>query len=274
VPSGIQQLGRCFRHRFSTPQEKAPAWIHELTTEIVGPMKKSLKFLTKTGDSFFSVSEADNTPIAQRDQQRWMQLANSRLESSQIIGLRHCVLDAQRQDADTLRDQWSEILLNKFRSNQSDVVLHAIAAAESSNINNAEVTDALIVLAENRDDEIKAKALLTLTRMGELNSVALELAARMLESRENFVTFAGLFALSSSKDISDQALPLLDRAFARALANCDQDFVNLFATGYSGWLADPAAHFRGLFEEHSPEYLEIALESLKNVEEQLVVLED
>jgi len=238
-------------------QEKSPAWASELTTEIAGPMGKSLKFLSKTNDSFFDGSlAATKTQLANYEQEQWLQLASSKLESSQIIGLRHCVIDPDRDDAEALQSQWSDLLVDKFRSD------------------NPQIADELVVLAENRDDEIKAKAMLTLTRLGKLDSVALELAARMLDSREKYVIFAGLFALSSSKEVSDQALPLLDRAFARALANCDQEFVGLFATGYSSWLPDPAAHFHSLFEEDSPEYLEIALEALENVGEQFVSLDD
>lgn len=256
-------------------QEKSPAWASELTTEIAGPMGKSLKFLSKTNDSFFDGSlAATKTQLANYEQEQWLRLASSKLESSQIIGLRHCVIDPDRDDAEALQSQWSDLLVDKFRSNSKDVVLHAIAAVERGKIDNPQIADELVVLAENRDDEIKAKAMLTLTRLEKLDSVALELAARMLDSREKYVIFAGLFALSSSKEVSDQALPLLDRAFARALANCDQEFVGLFATGYSSWLPDPAAHFHSLFEEHSPEYLEIALEALENVGEQFVSLDD
>lgn len=256
-------------------QEKSPAWARELTTEIVGPMNKSIKFLSKTNDSFFGSSlDSTNTALSDYEQEQWLQLASSKLESSQIIGLRHCVIDPDREDAGALQSQWSDLLIDKFRSNSKDIVLHAIAAAERGKIESPKIADELVVLAENRDDAIKAKAMLALTRMGKLDSVALELAAQMLESREKFVLFAGLFALTSSKEVSDQAMPLLDRAFARALANCDQEFVSLFATGYSSWVADPAAHFHGLFEEHSPEYLEIALEALQNVGDQFVSLDD
>jgi len=255
-------------------QEKSPTWTNQLTTEIVGPMNKSLKFLSKTNDSFFDRSPAGtNTALANYEQEQWLQLASSKLESSQIIGLRHCFIDPDRDDADALQSQWSDLLVDKFRSNSNDVVLHAIAAVERGRIESPRIADELLVLAENRDDAIRAKAILALTSMGKLDSVALELAARMLDSREKFVSFAGLSALSSSKEVSDQAMPLLDRAFARSLANCDQEFVNLFADGYSRWLADPAAHFHDLFEADSPEYLEMALEALENVGEQFVSLE-
>ena len=255
-------------------QEKSPAWARELTTEIVGPMNKSLKFLSKTNDSFFNSSlEATNTALANYEHQHWLKLASSKQESSQIIGLRHCVIDPDRDDAVALQAQWSDLLIDKFRSTSKDIVLHAISAVERGRIENPQVADELVALAEHRDDAIKAKAMLALTGMRKLDSVAMELAARMLDSQEKFVIFAGLDALSSSKEVSDQAMPLLDRAFARALADCDQELVNLFATGYSSWLADPVAHFHGLFEEHSPEYLEIALEALENVGDQLVSLE-
>ena len=251
-------------------KEKAPEWASELTTELVGPMNKSLKFLTKTNDSFF---DGSNKTLSKYGQQEWLQLANTKLESSQIIGLRHCNIDPEKDDAQTLQSQWSDLMVDKFRSNNHDIVSHAIAAVERGGIDDPRVTDELSVLAEHRDDVVKAKALLTLTRMGKLDSAAMDLAARMLDSREKFVIFAGVYALSSTEEVPDQAMPSLDRAFARSLANCDQEFINLFATGYSSWLEDPAAHFQGLFEEHSPEYLQIALEALQGVGEQFVSLE-
>jgi hypothetical protein len=256
-------------------KERSPAWTNELTTEIVGPMSKSLKFLLKTNDAFFDCSPATSkTALASYEHEQWLHLASSKLESSQIIGLRHCVIDPAWDDAVALQSQWSNLLVDKFRSNSKDVVLHAIAAVERGKIASPQIADELIALVENRDDAIRAKAILALTSIEKLDSVAMGLAARMLDSREDFLIFAGLQALSWSKEVSDQAMPLLDRAFARALANCDQEFIDQFATGYSRWLADPAAHFHGLFEEDSPEYLEIALEALNDVGEQLVSLND
>jgi len=255
-------------------QEKSPAWAHELTSEIIGPMNKSLKFLTKTDDAFFERSpENDSRALANYEPQQWLQLASSKRESSQIIGLRHCTIDPEQDDTGALQSQWSDLLIDKFRSNKRDVVLHAIAAVERAKIDSPQIMDELIVLAENRDDEIKAKAMLTLTHMGKLDSVAMELAARMLDSREKFVIYAGVAALSSSKAVSDQSVPLLDRAFTRALSNCDQEFVDLLAIGYSKWLEDPVAHFHDLFEEHSPDHLEIALEALKAGAQHLVSLD-
>jgi len=234
----------------------------------------STSSISKRAQSSLRATNPTKTSLANYEHEQWLQLASSKLESSQIVGLRHCVIDSDTDGAAALQSQWSELLVDKFRSNSTDVVLHAIAAVERGRIDSQQIADELVVLAENRDDAIKAKAMLALRRMGKLDSTALELAARMLDSREKFVMFAGLYALSSSKEVSDQAMPLLDRAFARALANCDQEFVNLFATGYSSWLEDPAAHFHSLFAEHSPEYLEIALEALKGVGEQLVSLDD
>ncbi len=256
-------------------KEKSPSWANELTTEITGPMNKSLKFLSKTDDSFFDLSiAATQTPLANYNQEQWLELGSSKQVSSQIIGLRHCLIDSKEDDSDAMRSRWSELLVNKFRSGGRDVVLHAIAAAERGKIVSPQIVEELIFLVENRDDLIKAKALMALTHMGRLNSVALDLAQRMLDSREKFVRYAALLALSSSNEVSDQSLPLLDREFTRALSNCDQEFVNLFATGYSRWLSDPAAHFNGLFAEHSPEYLEIALEALEGVGQQLVSLDN
>ena len=141
--------------------------------------------------------------------QQWLQLASSKLESAQIIGLRHCIIDPDSDNAAAMRTQWSGVLVDKFRSNCKDVVLHAIAAVERGMVESPEIADELVVLSENRDDAIKAKAMLALTRLGKLDSTTLELAARMLDSREKFVTFAGLDALCSSNEVSDQALSLI-----------------------------------------------------------------
>ncbi len=250
-------------------QEKSPPWKDELTTEIAGPMNKSLKHLFKTGDSFFPGPEK---PIANFSQQQWLQLANETTVSSQIIGLRHCINAPENSDAHW-QSQWADVLIENFRSNNNDLILHSIAAVERGRIEDPRIGDELVVLAEHRADRVKAKAIIALTRIGKLDSTGMEMAAKMLDSREKFVIFAGVLALSSTDEVPEQALPSLDRALARSLANCDQEFINLFASGYRQWVADPAEHFRGLFEADSPEYLEIALDALEGVGEQFVSIE-
>ena len=44
-------------------KEKSPAWAGELTTELIGPMNKSLKFLSKTNDTFFDGAPEDPSTV-------------------------------------------------------------------------------------------------------------------------------------------------------------------------------------------------------------------
>ncbi len=251
-------------------EETAPAWSAELTGQVSAPMSKSLKFLTKTRDSFFAGSEKG---LAQFTPAQWQEVAATDLLSAQVIGLRHCFVPPENSDADQIKSGWAALLIERFRSRSVHVVLHAIGAAERGAIDDPAVIDELVILAEHRDDVVKAKAMLALTQMGRLASESLELAARMLDSSEKFVTFAGLFAMASTDEVPDQAMPALDRAFSRALANCDQELINLFANGYKNWMADPAEYFHELFAERSPEYVEIAIEALETSNASLVSLE-
>lgn len=247
--------------------ETSPVWEKELTTELSGPMKKSLKFLHKTKDSLF---KGKPSGLAQFDQQQWQVLAEQGGPSSRVIGMKQCNRD---DDNSPHHDQWNDIIAEQLRSNDDDIVLHAIAAAERAGLIAQPIVDELVVLAEHNSDPVKAKAALALAQIGKLDDVAIGLAAKMLSSPTKYVIYAGLNALTAKNDLPDQALPAVDRAFARSLANCDQELINLFAKGYQGWVDDPETHFLNLFEEHSPEFVEIAQDALVAVDDYPIPLQ-
>ena len=81
-----------------------------------------------------------------------------------------------------------------------------------------------------------------------------------------------ILALGSQESIAESFMPLVDRAFMRALKSCDYEFVGLFASAYKRWLPDAKAHAHEMLEEHNPELLEIALDAINGTPEQLVSL--
>ena len=245
--------------------DKDPDWARDLPGEVSAPMRKSLKYLFKTNDSILQSSIAEN-PVPVHSQADWMKLAREKSVTTQIISLRHL------EFAESADSQQEILLVEKFRSGNREILLHAIDATQRMKIVSEPLAEELRFLLDNRDDEVRAKALYSLTRSRQLDERAIDAAAKMLESRTRYVVFAGIVALSSLDTVPDHVLPAADRGFVRALQKCDFEFVGLFAQAYNRWLDDPRAHFNQLFGADSPEYFGIALEALKNVREQLVTL--
>ena len=242
--------------------DHAPAWMDRLPVEVKKPMQKSLKYLSKSNDSFFKSSPANHSVLSQ-PQDEWLKLASNGSVSQQIIATRHLKLEESAQPQE-------KILTEKLYSNDRNILLHAIASTERIDYQNEQVIEALRLCLENRDDEVCSKAILALTRFNSLDEHSINQAAKMLESPTRFVVFAGLFGLSSLDSVPDQVLKSANRRFIQALQKCDYEFVGLFASAYNRWLEDPKRHFETLLSEDSPEYYEIAMESLENVREQLV----
>jgi len=248
-----------------TRGDQSPKWMDDLPIEVKRPMQKSLKYLTKTKDSFFESSPANHSLLSQ-PQDAWLQLAGSDSISKQIIGIRHLEFDESSQSQES-------VLVEKLNSSDRHILLHAIAATDRIKVQNDQVIEALRMLCENRDDEIRAKAIIAITRFGALDEASIKEAAKMLESPTRFVVYAGLFALKSLESVPASVLPQANRRFVRALQTCDYEFVGLFASAFNRWMDDPQRHFENLLAENSPEYLEVALESLENVREQLVAID-
>lgn len=244
--------------------EKAPTWADGLPSDIKNPMRKSLKYLFKTNDSFFHPSTA-NQNLLKQSQREWMERAKQSAKSSQIIAIRHLEIDEE------LREQQEKLLLEKLQSSPP-LVLHSISAAERLKLDTEMIADELGLLIENRDDEIRAKAMIATTKLGQLDELTTEKAAKMVDSHVKYVAYAGVFALCTLETVPDQILRATERGFLRALQHCNYEFIALFVAAFDRWLEDPAAHFEQLLQDDEPEYLEIAMDALQSVREQSVTL--
>lgn len=245
--------------------DKDPEWANELPSEVKNPMRKSLKYLIKTNDSFIQPMAPTPSKLDQ-SQDDWLQLASSKSASQQVVAIRQLDFEDQRDH------QREALLLEKLQSGNRAIVLHSIAATERMKIVDEPIAEELRLLVQDRDDEIRAKAMCSLTRSGKLDESTVNVAVKMLDSNARFVVFAGVFALASLDSVPEQVMPLANRGFVRALQACDYEFVGLFTAAYNRWLDDPETHFEQLLQEDGPEYLEIALEALQNVRQQLVAL--
>jgi hypothetical protein len=151
-------------------------------------------------------------------------------------------------------------------------MLNAISASEQVGDIGDNAIEELKFLTQHRDHVVRAKSMVALTRLGQLDETTIQKAGDMLGSKKKHEIFAGLSALSSLGSVSDQLIPPINRAFIRSLQVCDYEFVNLFSAAFTKWLDDPKTHVEELLREDSPEYMEIAMEALDNVGEQLVGL--
>jgi len=219
--------------------------------------------LFKTNDSFFHPSTAGHALLEQA-QSEWLQMASQSSISKQVVAIRSFKFDEQ------LREQQEQLLLEKLQSRVRPVVLHSISAVETLNLESEPIAGELRFLVEDRDDEIRAKAMIALATLGKLDEMAIRHAAKMVDSSVKFVVFAGVSGLSSLESVPDDALRVSERVFVRALQTCDYVLVGLFASAFSKWLNDPQAHIERLLQNDQPEYLVIALEALENAREQSV----
>lgn len=246
--------------------EHDPPWASDLPTEIKAPMKKSLKYLHKTNDCFFQPN-ADGGQSFSLPQKEWWQLANSKSPSTGIIAFHQLRIE------EPLAQSQQNLLVDKLRSSNRAILLHAIGAAEQAQEASEPIVDELRLLAEHRDNEVRAKAMCALTRLAQLDEATIRLAANMLDSKTRFVTYSGILALASQESLSTSIMPIVDRGFIQSLQNCDYEFMGLYAAAYHHWTEDPKAHFDALLQHDSPEFLEMASEALQNVREQLVALQ-
>lgn len=240
--------------------DKDPAWANELPGDVKRPMRKSLKYLFNTNDSFFQPSMA-NQDLLKQSQHDWFQMALHASTSTQVVAIRHLEFDTKLGDA-------QEILLEeKLQSPIRSIVLHTISAVESLELASDSIANELRLLVSNRDDEIRAKAIVALAKLGCLDEMSIEKAAAMIDGGVKHVVFAGLFALSSLESVSDHVIKVTDRGLTRALQMCDYEFVGMFVAAFNRWLDDPKSHIERLLQDDQPDYLEIAVEALQNIQE-------
>lgn len=248
--------------------EVSPSWINDLNAEVKRPMRRSLKYLFKTDDSFFNPHRAE--PILNQPPHAWWTLLEdpSISISSQVIAIRHIESETD------LTPQQESLLLEKLGSSNRAITLNAITTAERVSAGQqTTVSHALIAqirgLIDHRDDEVRAKAMCALTTLSRLDDSAIDAAANMIEEEVRHVVFSAVHALSTVDKVPEYVLPSFDRSFIKALKSCDYEFVKLFATAYRRWLDDPQTHFENLLRT-SPEFLPIAMEALDQTPKEVV----
>lgn len=244
--------------------ESNPKWASELPAHIKKPMLKSLKYLHKTNDLFFDTSVSQ--PMANRSQSEWLAMAEESSTSKQIVALRFLAEDK------SLSQMQEALLLDKLRSPSRAVVLHSISTVESLRLATEPISNELSALVENTDDEIRAKAMIATAKLAQMDEFATSAAAKMVDSRVKYVSYAGVFALASLESVSNQVIRATDQGMVRAMQQCDYEFVGLFASAYDRWLDDPESHLEKLFQNDEPGYLTIANDALKGVREKSVSL--
>ncbi|MGI9518216.1 MAG: hypothetical protein ACR2NP_14265 [Pirellulaceae bacterium] len=241
--------------------EKDPEWSSELPNETKRAMRKSLKYLRSSNEAFFNPQTA-GSPLLKQSQGEWLKLATDSSTSRQIIALRYLQPDK------SLQSQQESLLTDKLRSTSRAVVLHAISATELAGLASEPITGELQLLVDDREDEVRAKAMIALAKLNGLNDMAISSAAKMVDGNARHVVYAGTFALASQETLPEDILEIADRGFIRALQSCDYEFVAMFAAAFTRWMDDPRAHIQHLLQDDQPDYLEIAMEALDSVNEQ------
>ena len=245
--------------------EKKPGWMDAIAVELRKPMRTSLKHLHRTGDSFFQPDSQDS--LLNQPQTDWLHLAADSSASRQIIAVRHF------EENEMLADDQEQILMEKLRSPNRFVALHALAAIDYLGLATEPIENELCFLVDTSDEELQAKTMITLAQMGPLNEDAIESATKMVGSQAGHVSFAGMVGLLSLDSVTPDHLKAVDRGFRRSLQTCDFEFVELFATAYCKWLNDPRQHVQKLLSDDQPEYVEIATNAIEDVQRQLVAAE-
>lgn len=244
--------------------DKAPDWLTDLPAAVQSPTKKSLRFLLKTSDAFFT-PESSGKNLLDQSPPQWLKLSKEKSVSQQIIAIRHFTVDQ------AMSASQSEALLAKLRSGHVPLMLHAITAIESLKLDGEELVDELSHLVQHFDNVVRAKAMIALTKLDRLDDASVSAAAKMINSTAKHEVFAGVFSLSSQPQIDDAILRSVDRGFLSALQTCDYEFINLYVTAYDRWLDQPQSHLENMLGGDD-EYLEIAVDALKASREQSVAL--
>lgn len=261
-----QSIAYAFALASRVRKDPSPAWIADLPSAVAGPMKKSIKYLAKTDDCFVEPNSLESEISLPKLVDRTTSEAVRDGNSTKIVAMKHF------QPDETLLPKMESLVADSLRSVNRDIVLHAINAATQIKSSAAIVVDELKLLCESGDDLVRAKSMAAIGQLGKLDSDIVPLAARMLESKTDFVVFSGLTALTSQATADDSVIQSTDRGFKRALQTCNYQFVGLFVAVYRLWLEDPHQHFHNLLAEDSPEYLQIAVNALDENKEQFVAI--
>ena len=237
--------------------ESNARWIDQLHPEIIRPTKKALKFLNKTQDTFL---KSIDSPIHDRTPSEWLELANQKSVSNQIAALQFFA------GTQSFPDDHQDLLLSKLRSRNDAVVVHAIGAAESIESPSAEIIDELRMLTDSIDEIAKSKAMVTLSKLRQLDQNCFNNALKMIQSDTKHVVYTGLLGMLTKESIDEAEQNIVNRVFLKYLQSCNYEFVNLFVTAYSRWVPDLNSYLHELLDDDYREYLDIALEAAKSIE--------
>lgn len=246
--------------------EVKPVWARYLRPDIRNPMNKSLKYLMKTEDSFFTPETVDSKVLDQ-SQSEWLRMARVESPSRQIVAVRHL-----RHEPRLASDQ-EKLLLEKLSSSNPFVILNAMWTVEENGLNSEPVISSLRGLVDHSSDEVRSKAVRTLTLLRGIDESTMDRLASMVGSGTWFVSHSAVFGLSSLESVPEYVLKPMNSAFRKALQGCEYGVIPHFINAFNRWLDQPEEYFELLFKEDSPELLGVALDTLEQIRQPLTQLQ-
>lgn len=232
----------------SRGQEK-PGWLGTLPSNIQNDIVKSLKYLKKTGDTFFQPERLSPTIEERSD---WLELVNGRSESDRLIGM-FCV---NGEDLEPM-------IVEQLQARDPAMIMQSLTKVRRNRLTSAALVDEILMLVEHADDHVKAKSVLTLADLGELNERSVDAVCKMLASRVGFVEHAAISALTSLESPPENVWDAVDRGIVRAAQSCRYDILTVYLQAIQHWGVDAESHLRGSLENEGPEILGVCLETLK-----------
>ncbi len=241
-----------------------PTWTKGMRSDLRGQIKKALRYLDKTNDSFFDIDSA-STKLLGQPQENWLQAAASGGNSKQIIAIRQFTIDENRTA------EQSSILVDKLRSGNESLILNAIWTAEQTKNKSTGVVNELRELLNFPMEDIRAKSLITLAFLGEMDDETVRQAAKMLGSGGKYIEYATAFSLSTLPTVPEDVLLPMNKGMLRALQECDYGLLAHFVTAFDRWVETPEEYFSNVLSEEEA-YLEIVLETLGQTRDRFVQL--
>lgn len=246
--------------------EAKPSWASLLRPDIRNPMMKSLKYLNRTGDSFFGPDTID-FKLLEQPQTSWIRMAEESSASRQIVAIRHLQIEKR------VAAEQEKLLLEKLKSSNEFIVQTAIWAVEENKLAAEPIIDELRKLVDHTSDEIRSKAAFALTILNAIDDRTRDVMAEMVGSSVWFVSHSGVFGLSSLESVPDDILRPMNKGFRKALQKCDYGIIPHFVNAFDRWLDNPESYFELLFADDSPELLGVALDALQQIRQPLAQLE-
>jgi hypothetical protein len=248
-------------------QQPHPRWDRHLRMDIRQPMKKSLRYLLKTQDSFFR-PDTLGQKILEQTQSQWLNLAMEQSASRQIVAVRHIRHEPR------LAEEQAKLLKEKLRSRNQFIVLNTLWTVEAMKLNSEEILDEMRGLIDHPSDEVRSKAAYTLTILRAIDDRTVDRLTNMIGSNVWFVTHSAAFALSSLEVVPDYVLKPMNQGLKKALQNCEYGLIPHFVNAFNRWLDDPESYFKMLWADDSPELLGVALDTLEQIRQPLTQLQE